>query len=110
MQKLFLAARDTQDAHVQHRRRREVVMTDDGPQPPMKQPTTAVHRTRVVVLTAACTVGRGCNVVRGLCIVFVVYNRCLVCARGKKHKHIGNRKSIGVLMCNPNGVYISAQS
>ena len=64
---------------------REVVMTDDGLQRPIK-PTTAVHRTRVVFLAAACAVGRGSNVVCVLCIVSAVYSRCLVCARGKKTK------------------------
>ena len=67
--------------------KKEVVMTENGSQPPIKQPATAVHRTGVVFLAAACAVGRGCNVVCVLCVVSAVYcSGCLVCARGKKHK------------------------
>ena len=48
---------------------------------------TAVHRTRVMYLAAACDVWRGGNVACVLCIVSAVYgSRCLVCARGKTHK------------------------
>ena len=64
-------------------------MTDGRSQPPIKQPATAVHRTRVVFLDTAWAVGRGCNVVCDLCIVSAVCSRCLVCARGKEHKIIG---------------------
>ena len=49
--------------------KREVMATDDGSQLPTKQPTTAVHRTHVVFLVAACAVGRGCNVACVPCIV-----------------------------------------
>ena len=60
-------------------------MTDDGSHTPIKQPVSAVRHTRVVLLDAACAVGRGCNVIGVTCIVPAVYSRYLVCARAKKH-------------------------
>ena len=88
---------------------RDVLLMDGGSQPPIEQPATAVHRTRLVFLAAACVVGRGSNFVCVLCSFSAVYCRCLVCARGKK-PNIGNGSTVSVLILNPNGASISVQS
>ena len=87
-------------------------MTDDGSQPPIKQPATAVHHTRVVFLAAAFAVGRGCNSVCVLCIRSAAHSTVRVwCVLGaKKHKNIGNRRTVGVLLLFSNGAYISVRS
>ena len=93
---------------------REVVMTDDGWQPPIKQPATAAHRgtaTRAwcfwlflellgeVVTLFVCS---------ALCLLSTVGVWCVTGARNTKKSEVEG--PVGVLIFNPNGACVSVQS
>ena len=109
---LCSAARTTHRTHMHSStaEEREVMMTDNGPQPPTKELATAVHHGPATRAWCGLLVLLD-GVVALFCVLRMLSDVKIsgVCF-GQETENVVNIRTVEVLIFNPNGPYISVQS